>query len=65
MLGTASCSTLHGALTEDAVSRFRMSAKECRALAEQSTDPEWRKWLLDLAQDLEVEARKLESGEDR
>ena len=41
--------------------RFRQRARECRAMAEEVQESDWRKTLLDLAQDLEDEAEQMEA----
>ena len=48
-------------MAENAATRFRRRASECRALANQSKNPEWREWLLVLARDLDSEVAKLEA----
>lgn len=40
--------------------RYRTCARECRLMAEEAREPDWRQTLLDLAQDLEEEADKIE-----
>lgn len=47
-------------MSEDS-DRFRRRARECRDLAEQASSAEWRKSLLQIAQDLEYEADRLDS----
>lgn len=41
--------------------RFRARARECRQMAEEVREPDWRETLLGLAQDLEDEADKIEA----
>ena len=40
--------------------RFRTRARECRQMAEEVRELDWRKTLLELAQDLEEEADKID-----
>ena len=47
---------------EDA-NRFRSRARECRDVAAQAKDQEWRQQLLSLAQDLEDEADRIDDEE--
>jgi hypothetical protein len=41
--------------------RFRERARECRNLVDNARDPEWRRALNDIADDLETEADKIEA----
>ena len=43
---------------------FRERARKCREVAEEVREPNWLKLLLELAEDLEDEANKIEA-EDR
>ena len=45
---------------EDDAKRFRRRAAECRSLAAQAGNAEWRQSLLELAQDLENEADEID-----
>ena len=55
---------IFGEMGDDAA-RFRKRASECREMAAQAKDEEWRRWLLTLADDLESEAAKDESEKSR
>ena len=46
---------------EDTASRFRRRARECRQMAAEVKEPDWLRTLLDLAQDLEDEADKIDT----
>ena len=48
-------------MEEPSAARFRRRAAECRQMAEEVREPDWRRLLLDLAQDLEDEADKMDS----
>jgi hypothetical protein len=41
---------------------FRRRARECRRMASEVKEPDWRNTLLSLAQDLEDEAAKIDAG---
>ena len=43
--------------------RFRIRAKECRELADKARDPVARRTLVEIADDLEVEADMIEAEE--
>ncbi len=43
--------------------RFRMRAHQCREMAAEVREDDWRETLLGLAQDLEDEAHKIETEE--
>lgn len=45
----------------DDAEQFRERARECRDVAAQANDEEWRRTLLTLAQDLEDEADKIDA----
>ena len=49
----------------DDAARFRKRARQCRDLARHAKEEEWRKSLEALAQDLEDEADRLETGDQR
>ena len=44
--------------------RFRRRAAECRQMAEEVREPDWIQTLLELAQDLEDEADKIDAERD-
>ena len=44
----------------DDADRFRKRAEECRRIAANAKDEEWRKSLLDLARDLDEEADRID-----
>lgn len=50
-------------MTDYTSARFRRRARECRQMAEEVQEPDWRATLLGLAQDLEEEARKIDTEE--
>jgi hypothetical protein len=52
------------AIIKHAAERFRMRACECRRMAEEVKEPDWLKTLLELAEELESEAERMEA-EDR
>lgn len=41
---------------------FRQRAKECRLIAREAKDEDWRRSLLDLAEELESEAASIEEA---
>ena len=47
-------------MSDPTTTRFRQRARECRQMAEEVREPDWRKTLLELAQDLEDEADKMD-----
>jgi hypothetical protein len=47
----------------DDAARFRQRARDCRNMAAETKNEEWRHWLLGLAQDLEDEADREEADE--
>ena len=48
-------------MDHDTAARFRRRAAECRQMAEEVREPDWIQTLLDLAQDLEEEADKIDA----
>ena len=48
-------------MPNDDAKRFRQRALECRKIADEAGNAEWRSWLLDLAKDLEDEAERSEA----
>jgi len=47
-------------VSKETSARFRTRARECRQMAEEVREPDWRKTLLALAHDLEEEAGRIE-----
>lgn len=43
--------------------RFRQRARKCREVAEEVQEPDWLNFLLELANDLEEEADRIEAEE--
>lgn len=48
-------------MADDTAARFRRRALQCREMAAEVQEPDWRETLLGLAKDLEDEARKIDS----
>ena len=49
---------------DETSARFRKRARECRQMAEEVREPDWRNLLLELAQDLEGEADNIQNEQD-
>ena len=47
-------------VVDDVAARFRQRARECRQMADEVRENDWREMLLGLAQDLEDEADKID-----
>jgi hypothetical protein len=47
-------------VVDDVATRFRQRARECRQMADEVRENDWREMLLGLAQDLEDEADKID-----
>jgi hypothetical protein len=45
----------------ETAARFRERARECRQMAKEVQEPDWRELLLSLAQDLEDEADRIDT----
>lgn len=51
-------------MAKDIAARFRMRARQCREMAAEVQEPDWRETLLGLADDLDAEAQKIEAEEE-
>ena len=49
---------------EDTAARFRRRARECREMAQEVQEADWRNTLLGLAQDLVEEADRIDAERD-